>query len=106
MDDLAALNRIPLDDEVLLKDWGIPAFIDNMQGLERLQVHLFSPTCTICGLVAGYTGEGSKTVLPASARAKIDFRLVPDMDPKEVVTQLRAGSGLLARTLMQGSSVP
>ncbi|MBA3947136.1 MAG: M20/M25/M40 family metallo-hydrolase [Herpetosiphonaceae bacterium] len=88
--DLQALERIPLDDEVLLKDWNIPAFIDNMQGLERLKVHLFSPTCTICGLVAGYTGEGSKTVLPAEAHAKIDFRLVPDMDPREVVSQLRA----------------
>jgi acetylornithine deacetylase/succinyl-diaminopimelate desuccinylase-like protein len=39
--------------------------------------------------VSGYTGEGSKTVLPNEARAKIDFRLVPDMDPEEVLHQLR-----------------
>ena len=33
------------------------------------------------GLVAGYVGQGAKTVLPSTAMTKIDFRLVPDMDP-------------------------
>lgn len=88
--DLRALAHIPLDDETLLADYGIPAFLGNLHGLERLTTHLFSPTCTICGLVSGYTGLGSKTVLPAEARAKIDFRLVPDMDPHDIVARLRA----------------
>jgi len=87
--DMAALASIPLDDDALLADFGIPRFLGGMHGLERLKIHLFSPTCTICGMVAGYTGEGSKTVLPSEARAKIDFRLVPDMDPAEVVAALR-----------------
>jgi acetylornithine deacetylase/succinyl-diaminopimelate desuccinylase-like protein len=88
--DLRALQSLPLDDDILLADYGIPAFLDGVRGVERLKIHLFSPTCTICGLVSGYTGIGSKTVLPAEARAKIDFRLVPDMDPAEVVAGLRA----------------
>jgi acetylornithine deacetylase/succinyl-diaminopimelate desuccinylase-like protein len=51
---------------------------------------VYEPTCTICGLTAGYQGEGSKTVLPAEARAKVDFRLVPNQTPEKVLSQLRA----------------
>ena len=50
---------------------------------------VYRPTCTICGLTAGYQGEGSKTVLPAKARAKVDFRLVPNQTPEKVLAQLR-----------------
>ncbi|BBG24926.1 putative metallohydrolase [Sulfuracidifex tepidarius] len=46
------------------------------------------PTCNIAGLYAGYIGEGSKTVIPSYAFAKIDFRLVPDQDPEEVLKSL------------------
>lgn len=88
--DVQALASIPDNDEALLADYGIPAFLDNLRGIPRLRRHLFEPTCTICGLVSGYTGEGSKTVLPREARAKIDFRLVPDMEPELVLRQLRA----------------
>ena len=87
--DLAALARIPLDDDQLLADYGIPQFLGGVHGIERLRAHLFNPTCTICGMVSGYTGAGSKTVLPSEARAKIDFRMVPDQDPNEIVTALR-----------------
>src|SRR5262245_42106415 len=88
--DLRALESIPLDDEALLADFGIADFLGGVRGIERLKVHLFSPTCTICGMVSGYTGAGSKTVLPSEARAKIDFRMVPDQDPDEIVELLRA----------------
>jgi acetylornithine deacetylase/succinyl-diaminopimelate desuccinylase-like protein len=88
--DLAALETIPVIDDELLADYEIPAFLNNLRGVERLRRHLFEPTCTICGLVSGYTGPGSKTVLPNEARAKIDFRLVPDMEPETVRRQLRA----------------
>jgi acetylornithine deacetylase/succinyl-diaminopimelate desuccinylase-like protein len=40
-------------------------------------------SCTICGLNSGYQGQGSKTVLPAKASAKIDFRLIPDQNLKK-----------------------
>ncbi|TRN00787.1 acetylornithine deacetylase [Sulfolobus sp. F1] len=48
-----------------------------------------NPTCNIDGIYAGYTGEGSKTVIPSYAFAKIDFRLVPDQDPEEILNELR-----------------
>jgi acetylornithine deacetylase/succinyl-diaminopimelate desuccinylase-like protein len=50
---------------------------------------LFTPTCNIAGVTTGYQGPGSKTVLPAEATAKLDFRLIPDQDPADVVSQLR-----------------
>ena len=49
----------------------------------------FEPTANVAGLWAGYSGPGSKTVLPASAHARLDFRLVPDQDPDEIAALLR-----------------
>jgi acetylornithine deacetylase/succinyl-diaminopimelate desuccinylase-like protein len=48
------------------------------------------PTLEVNGLLSGFTGEGSKTVLPARAMAKISTRLIPYQDPHEVEQQLRA----------------
>ena len=50
---------------------------------------LFLPTCNIAVVTTGYQGPGSKTVLPAEATAKLDFRLIPNQDPDEVLQQLR-----------------
>lgn len=88
--ELEAIDGIPNDDEILLADWGISSFLGAKRGKERIADNLFAPTCTICGLLSGYTGPGSKTVLPSEARAKIDFRLVPDQNPAEIVRLLRA----------------
>jgi len=50
---------------------------------------LFLPTCNIAGITTGYQGPGSKTVLPAEATAKLDFRLIPDQDPEDIRQKLR-----------------
>jgi acetylornithine deacetylase/succinyl-diaminopimelate desuccinylase-like protein len=63
--------------------------IGGVQGAEAVRQLLFTPTCTICGIWGGYTLEGSKTVLPGAAHAKVDFRLVPDQDPQEVARNVR-----------------
>jgi acetylornithine deacetylase/succinyl-diaminopimelate desuccinylase-like protein len=55
-----------------------------------LERFLFAPTVNIEGLVAGYTGPGGKTVLPARAVAKLDLRLVPDMTYEGALAALRA----------------
>jgi acetylornithine deacetylase/succinyl-diaminopimelate desuccinylase-like protein len=47
------------------------------------------PTFEINGLTSGYQGEGSKTIVPAWARAKITVRLVPDQDPAKVIKRVR-----------------
>jgi acetylornithine deacetylase/succinyl-diaminopimelate desuccinylase-like protein len=79
--EMEALSAIPFDDEKEKADLSIPAFINNLSGLDLLKKYLYEPTCTICGLYSGYIGQGSKTVLPNHAFAKIDFRLVPDLSP-------------------------
>ncbi|MFP3854612.1 MAG: M20/M25/M40 family metallo-hydrolase [Anaerolineales bacterium] len=88
--DRELLDQLPDDSEDLLDRYGLEDFIKGLDGgLEFKREKLFSPTCTICGLISGYQGDGSKTVLPAEATAKVDFRLVPDQDPEQVLQQLR-----------------
>ena len=89
--DLQLLAALPDNRQDLIETYGIAGFLRGMN--DPLEIHraaVFEPTCTICGLTSGYQGPGSKTVLPAEARAKIDFRLVPDQMPDEIVAKLRA----------------
>src|SRR6185436_8627586 len=58
--------------------YGVRSFLRDLKGEELKIAEVFEPTCTICGITTGYQGPGSKTVLPAYASAKVDFRLVPD----------------------------
>ncbi|MBI4553319.1 MAG: M20/M25/M40 family metallo-hydrolase, partial [Candidatus Latescibacteria bacterium] len=87
--DLEAIRSMPDEDEALRETFGLPAFLDGLRG-DAWRERLYSaPTCNICGILTGYTGPGPKTVLPAAARAKIDFRLVPDQDPADILAKLR-----------------
>jgi acetylornithine deacetylase/succinyl-diaminopimelate desuccinylase-like protein len=71
--------------------YGVKRFLRGLTGGVELRLtEVFEPTCTICGLDSGYQGAGSKTVLPARASAKVDFRLVPEQTPEEVLRNLRA----------------
>lgn len=89
--DLELLDRLPDESAQLKAAFGLAHFLKGMSGgLELKRAAVFEPTCTICGLTSGYQGAGSKTVLPARASAKVDFRLVPDQSPDEVLTKLRA----------------
>jgi acetylornithine deacetylase/succinyl-diaminopimelate desuccinylase-like protein len=88
-EELAALERMPDTERQRLEHYGIDGFLLGLTGLELRKRDYFEPTCTISGIVAGYTGEGSKTVLPSRAMAKVDMRLVSDQDPHEVFALLR-----------------
>jgi acetylornithine deacetylase/succinyl-diaminopimelate desuccinylase-like protein len=87
--DLALLETLPSEEEFLKEQYGIERFLKDATGLKFKRQSLFDPTATICGLSSGYEGEGGKTVLPATAMAKVDFRLVPDQHPDDVLGQLR-----------------
>jgi acetylornithine deacetylase/succinyl-diaminopimelate desuccinylase-like protein len=89
--DRALLAELPEQAAELQAMYGLPGFLKGMTGgLALKQAAVFEPTCTICGLTSGYQGPGSKTVLPAKASAKVDFRLVPHQAPDEVLAKLRA----------------
>jgi len=87
--DLALLEAIPFEEKALMADMGVSRWVGGVSGLTALKRHLFQPTCTICGFESGYTGAGPKTVLPARARAKVGFRLVPNLTPQIVADLLR-----------------
>lgn len=77
-------------DAELREAYNVERFVDNLSGADLRKRSAFTPTCNIAGLVSGYTGEGSKTVLPAKAMAKIDFRLVPEQNPDDILEKLQA----------------
>lgn len=87
-EERAELNRLPTDEAFYLQQTGVPALYGEAgyTVVERIGAR---PTLEVNGLLSGYTGEGSKTVLPAKAMAKISMRLVPDQDPAEVEQQFR-----------------
>ena len=88
--DLELLAAMPDRAEEMKQRYGLSGFLKGMTGgLELKREEVFVPTCTICGLTSGYQGPGSKTVLPAEARAKVDFRLAPNQSPEEILAKLR-----------------
>ena len=87
--DIKILKSFPFDEKEFRKEYGIKEFLGNKTGLEIKKSLVAEPTCNIAGIVSGYYGEGAKTVLPAEARVKIDFRLVPKMNPKKQVMRLK-----------------
>jgi acetylornithine deacetylase/succinyl-diaminopimelate desuccinylase-like protein len=89
--DLELLSALPEVADEYKSRFGVKRFIKGLSGGLDLRVEeVFTPTCTICGLTSGYQGPGSKTVQPARASAKVDFRLVPDQDPEDILKKLRA----------------
>lgn len=88
--ELEATRALPFDEDELKKHMGVDRFIGGVTGSDAHLRLLYQPTCTVCGLDSGYTGSGSKTVLPRRARAKVDFRLVPDQDPQEIARLVAA----------------
>jgi acetylornithine deacetylase/succinyl-diaminopimelate desuccinylase-like protein len=88
--DRKLMAALPEVAEEYKSRYGVKKFIKGLQGGAELRIaEVFEPTCTICGLTSGYQGAGSKTVQPAKASAKVDFRLVPDQQPEDILRKLR-----------------
>jgi acetylornithine deacetylase/succinyl-diaminopimelate desuccinylase-like protein len=60
-----------------------------IQGVELLKKGLYLPIINIDGIHSGYSGKGTKTVLPRSATAKVDIRFGPNMEPEEVIEKFK-----------------
>jgi acetylornithine deacetylase/succinyl-diaminopimelate desuccinylase-like protein len=83
------IRRLPFDEGRFREETGAPA-LGGEKGYSTLERLWMRPTCEVNGLLSGYTGEGAKTVLPATAMAKVSCRLVPDQEPEEIERLLAA----------------
>lgn len=88
--DIELMELLPDAADEYRQRYHLAGFLKGLTGGIALKIaEVFEPTCTICGLTSGYQGPGSKTVLPARASAKVDFRLVPNQTPELTLKQLR-----------------
>jgi len=78
-----AWKHLPLQEIELLRMSGAPA-LRGEKGYTALERIWARPTAEVNGIGGGYQGEGTKTVLPSKAMAKLTFRLVPDQDPQKI----------------------
>ncbi len=85
--DLEHFDTMPNKEAWLRQEFGVQEFVRGLTGRE-LDRAVFEPTCNIAGIGAGHQGEGTKTVIPARAAADVDFRLVPDQDPMDILSKL------------------
>jgi acetylornithine deacetylase/succinyl-diaminopimelate desuccinylase-like protein len=79
-----------VDLNKMKEEWGIDKFALGRDGIEAIKARAYEPTANIAGLISGYTGPGSKTIVPNEARVKMDFRLIPNIDPVRALEKLRA----------------
>ena len=88
--ELDHVRRLPFEADVIKKIYAIEAFAWGHSDTEARVASVYEPTCNIAGIRSGFTGVGTKTVIPSEAMVKIDFRLVPDQDPQKIKALVRA----------------
>jgi acetylornithine deacetylase/succinyl-diaminopimelate desuccinylase-like protein len=74
----------------LRQSLGVERWIDGLSGRDALLRYLFDTTINVDGIWGGYSGPGTKTILPHRATAKVDTRLVPNQTPEQALRLLRA----------------
>jgi acetylornithine deacetylase/succinyl-diaminopimelate desuccinylase-like protein len=77
-------------DQQMQEMFAVSQWIDGMTGVDAAIELLYTTTMNIDGIWGGYTDEGTKTILPHRATAKVDSRLPPDIDPDEAMAKIRA----------------
>lgn len=88
--ELRLIDAIPFNEDAQLRRLGISEFVGGLTGNDLKRHILYAPTANIDGLSAGYmVPGGQKTVLPAEALAKVDFRLVPDQDAHDIAEKVQ-----------------
>jgi len=88
--ELASVRALPFEADDKRRIHDITEFAWHRDESAASMAAIFEPTCNICGIWSGFTGIGTKTVIPAEATAKVDFRLVADQDPARIGKVLRA----------------
>lgn len=82
------LSTVDPQDELGKND--VRRFKYDLGGVDLLRKYLYQPTLNVDGLISGHTAEGTKTIIPHEARAKVDVRMVPNMDPQVTIERIRA----------------
>jgi acetylornithine deacetylase/succinyl-diaminopimelate desuccinylase-like protein len=82
-EEKASWRELPFDEAQYLMEMGIETS-PGEEGFSNLERRWTRPTLDVNGIIGGWTGPGSKTVIPARALAKISMRLVPDQKAKAV----------------------
>src|SRR5574340_1161004 len=108
-EELKVIASEPFDEKSFKKEYGIQKFVGNKKGVDIRKAIVGDPTCNIAGFTSGWEGPGAKTVLPAKALVKIDFRLIPKMDPKKQLLRLKKhlkqnGFGDIHVTMIHGEA--
>jgi acetylornithine deacetylase/succinyl-diaminopimelate desuccinylase-like protein len=88
-EERAEWKRLPFNETRYRKELGAPKLFGET-GYTTLERVWARPTFEVNGLLAGFTGQGAKTVIPATAMAKVSMRLVPDQDPAKVADLFEA----------------
>jgi acetylornithine deacetylase/succinyl-diaminopimelate desuccinylase-like protein len=83
------ISCLPFEESEFRKVTGVPELVAGEPGFSILECTGIRPTLDVNGIWGGFTGEGSKTIIPAHAHAKISCRLVPDQDGAKVFEQFR-----------------
>ncbi|HYU48837.1 MAG TPA: dipeptidase [Candidatus Limnocylindria bacterium] len=86
--DRHALAALPFDEEAFRKELGVPALVGE-SGYSALERRGARPTLDVNGIWGGFQGEGAKTIIPASAHAKISCRLVVNQEPDKIYELVR-----------------
>ena len=79
-----------IDTAEMKREWGIDEFVLGRDGADAVRARAYEPTANIQGIIAGYTGPGTKTIVPNEARARLDFRLIPNMQPDAAIRKIKA----------------
>lgn len=85
----ASWDSLPFDEGEFLKNEVGSTKLTGERGYTVLERIWARPAFEVHGIAGGFTGAGSKTVIPATATAKVSFRLVPKQDPDQVITCFR-----------------
>jgi len=91
-EDLELVNQLAkvFDDRTWKDMYKVERWIGDEKGRELLLRYLYSTTLNIDGIWGGYTGPGTKTVLPHRVTCKMDIRLVPNQESKDILPLIRA----------------
>ena len=84
------ISCLPFDEGDFREITGVPALVAGEPGFSILECSGIRPTLDVNGLWGGFTGEGSKTIIPAHAHAKVSCRLVPDQAPEQIFERFAA----------------